>query len=178
MWSSSWLRSRNGAALRQRARRPRRAAHQRPNTCQLCVEVLEDRSLPSTFTVFDTDDEGAGSLRQAILDANANPGADLIAFNIAGSGVHTVAVGSTTGTALPDITDPVTVDGYSQPGASRNTLAVGDNAVLLVEIDGELAGHGVNGLHITAGGSAVQGLMIDNFLYSLDFLVGGSAILL
>ena len=37
-----------------------------------CLEALEDRCLPSTFTVLNTADGGAGSLRQAILDANAH----------------------------------------------------------------------------------------------------------
>ena len=40
----------------------------------LVVERLEDRLVPTTFTVTNTLDSGPGSLRQAILDANANPG--------------------------------------------------------------------------------------------------------
>src|SRR5262249_38716911 len=61
----------------QRGHRPRdsaRAARQRPN-----LEVLEDRTLPSTFTVLNLADSGAGSLRQAVLDANspAFPGLDV-----------------------------------------------------------------------------------------------------
>jgi hypothetical protein len=88
----------------------------------------------ATFTVTTAADSGAGSLRQAILDANANPGADTINFNIPGSGVHTIVLASW----LPNTTDPVTVDGYTQPGSSYNTLplAQGTNAVLNVEIDG------------------------------------------
>ncbi len=78
-------------------------------------------STAATFTVTNTNDSGAGSLRQAILDANANPGLDTIAFNISGSGVHTIALSTT----LDTITGPVFLDGYSQPGASANTLAVG-----------------------------------------------------
>jgi hypothetical protein len=46
------------------------------------VEPLEDRSLLTTFIVGTTADSGPGSLRQAILDANATAGADTIAFNI------------------------------------------------------------------------------------------------
>src|SRR4030095_14131028 len=61
----------------------------------------------NTYTVTSTADSGVGTLRQAILDANTNPGADTIAFNIVGSGVHTIAVAS----ALPTITGPTTVDG-------------------------------------------------------------------
>ena len=78
----------------------------------------------NTYTVTSTADSGAGTLRQAILDANANPGADTIAFNIAGSGVHTIAPAS----ALPAITGPVTIDGYTQSGSSANTNPTGPGA--------------------------------------------------
>jgi hypothetical protein len=44
------------------------------------AELLKDRTVPSTFTVLNLADSGTGSLRQAVLDANANPGADLILF--------------------------------------------------------------------------------------------------
>src|SRR4051794_13939532 len=57
----------------------------------------------ATFTVTNTNESGAGSLRQAILNANGNPGADLIDFKIPGGGVHTIFVKSN----LPTITDPV-----------------------------------------------------------------------
>ena len=40
----------------------------------------------ATFTVTNTHNNGPGSLRQAIFNANANPGADTIAFNIPGAG--------------------------------------------------------------------------------------------
>ena len=68
----------------------------------------------TTYTVTTTADSGAGSLRQAILDANTNAGADTIAFDIPGSGVHTI----TPLTALPAITQSLTIDGYTQTGAS------------------------------------------------------------
>ncbi len=74
--------------------------------------------------VTNTNDSGPGSLRQAILDSNSNPGPDTIDFNIPGSGVHTISPTS----ALPTITDPVLIDGYSQPGSSPNTLLQGNNA--------------------------------------------------
>ena len=74
-------------------------------------------ALGNTYTVTSTADSGAGTLRQAILDANANPGADTIAFNIVGSGVHTIAPAS----ACRRSRDPVTIDGYTQPGSSANT---------------------------------------------------------
>ena len=89
----------------------------------------------ATFTVTTTADSGPGSLRQAILDANGNPGADTIAFAIPGSGVQTLDVSS----ALT-ITDPVTIDGYTQPGSSPNTDPQSDNAILLIDLQGSRHG--------------------------------------
>ena len=125
----------------------------------------------ATYTVTNTNDSGAGSLRQAILDANGNPGLDTIVFNVPGSGVHTI----TPATPLPAITDPATINGYSQPGASANTLAVGDDAVLLIELDGTTSGG--TGIEISAGGSTVRGLVINHFnpAVALD-TAGGDAI--
>jgi len=112
----------------------------------------------ATFTVTNTNDSGAGSLRQAILDANANTGLDTIAFAISGPGVHTIAPA----TPLPAITDPVIVDGYSQPGAAPNTDPIGFNGTLLIELSGVDAGQ-TNGLDIFGGGSTVRGLVINRF---------------
>lgn len=125
--------------------------------------------LLAAFTVTNTNDSGAGSLRQAILDANALNGADTISFNIAGSGLQTIALTA----ALPTITDTVTINGYSQPGAMANWASVGDNAVILVAIDGSRAGAGASGLQITAGGSTVSGLAIVGFAQNgVEFSVG------
>jgi hypothetical protein len=57
----------------------------------------------ATFQVTNLDDAGAGSLRQAILDANAAPGADVIRFTVPG----TLLLQS----ALPAIADDATLDG-------------------------------------------------------------------
>ena len=60
---------------------------------KLAAVLVGSVALPlaaATFTVTNTDDTGPGSLRQAILDANAAPGLDTIAFNIPGAGVHTI----------------------------------------------------------------------------------------
>ncbi len=70
----------------------------------------------ATFTVTDANDTGAGSLRQAITDANTAAGTDTIVFNIAGAGAHTISLT----TALPTITETVTIDATTQAGyASR-----------------------------------------------------------
>ena len=102
-------------------------------TLFLCVPALvATQAYAGTFNVTKVTDAGPGSLRQALLDANGNVGADRIEFHIAGSGVHTIAPASD----LPTITDPVTIDGYSQSGATPNTLATGNNAVLKIELSG------------------------------------------
>jgi hypothetical protein len=107
----------------------------------------------NTFTVTNTADSGAGSLRQAILDANANPGADTITFAIGAPGSQQTIQPTA---ALPIITDPVTIDGWSQGGAGY----VGPP---LIELNGALAGSSVKGLHITAGNSVARGLVINGF---------------
>src|SRR5205807_10396155 len=95
--------------------------------------------------------------RQAILTANAHPGLDRITFNIPGPGVHTIVPTS----ALPAITDPAIIDGYSQPGARPNALAEGDDAVLLIELSGQLIPAFNDLLTIRAGNSTVRGLVIN-----------------
>ena len=115
----------------------------------------------TTFTVTTTSDAGAGSLRQSIVDANANPGADTIEFDIPSSGVRTIFPRS----PLPQITDTVTIDGYSQPGALTNNLAKGTNAILKIQLDGSSAGASADGLSFESGASnsIVKGLVINRF---------------
>src|SRR5215207_898954 len=104
----SWFLARKARLFLQarlRARRVRAYA-------RLRFDPLEVRVVPAVYTVTNTADSGAGSFRQAILNANASPGGDDIAFNIPGSGVHTIAPTS----ALPNITDNVFLDATTQPG--------------------------------------------------------------
>jgi hypothetical protein len=130
--------------------------------------LLAALALGNTYTVSSTADAGAGSLRQAILDANANLGTDAIAFNIPGGGVHTIAPAS----PLPKLTSPVTIDGYTQPGASPNTNPPeqGLNSVLLIEIDCTNAG--TYCLVIGADDVTLRGLVINRGIggVATDFL--------
>jgi CSLREA domain-containing protein len=108
-----------------------------------------------------TSDNGPGSFRQALICANARAGQDTISFNIPGSGAHTIASAS----ALPVVTDPVIIDGYTQPGSTPNNNPLGQpsNAVLKVELNGVNAGLAVDGIVIVSGGSTVRGLVINRF---------------
>ena len=75
---------------------------------------------------------------------------------------------------LPVVTEPLTIDGYSQSGSSANTLAVGDNAVILIRIDAgalpslqrilHFLGPGANGSNITGVniGNANGGVLFFN----------------
>lgn len=118
----------------------------------------------ATFTVTNTNDSGANSLRDAIDQSNSplNPGKDTILFNIPGNGPHVIApiMGPI---ALPTITDPVHIDGYSQPGAQRATSTV--PATIKIVISGEnMADFLVySGIRIETDDSEIHGLSIINF---------------
>ena len=116
----------------------------------------------TTFSVTTTADTGAGSLRQAMLDANQAGGGNTIAFAIPGSGTHTIALAS----ELPYVTSSMTIDGYSQPGSLRNTHTPdqgGLDTVLTVELDGGgtlyrgLLLGSANGIALTVQGLAIHG---------------------
>jgi hypothetical protein len=77
----------------------------------LIIAVAPPFTAAATFTVANTHDSGIGSLRQAIVDANANPGPDTITFAV--HGTITLTSGQLT------ITDGLTIVG---PGASRLTV--------------------------------------------------------
>lgn len=124
---------------------------------------------PITFIVFNTNDAGAGSLRQAITSANANPGLDTINFNLPLGGSQTLTPGS----PLPAITEAVIIDGYSQFGTSQNSQADGINANLSVEIDGTNVGVVDPCMTITASGSTVRGLVINRCRIGLRLETGG-----
>ena len=72
------------------------------------------------------------TLRAAIEEANASANGDHIDFNIGGGGPVTIAVTSD----LPAIERFTAIHGYTQPGSSPNTLAVGSDAVINVRLDG------------------------------------------
>jgi archaellum component FlaF (FlaF/FlaG flagellin family) len=163
------------------------------------VEALEERQLLASITV-NTASDGAGSastlsLRQAIEVSNGalavssltsqqqalvsgTVGAtNTIDFNIpttdsgynATTGDWTIAVQS----ALPAIsTNAAIINGYSQTGASENTLAQADNAKLTIALSGTGQGS-ISGLTIAQQGSQVFGLDIENFLSNGVLITAG-----
>jgi len=115
----------------------------------------------AVFTVVNTLDAGPGSLRDAILQANATPGHDNIIFNIVGPGLPPYVIQPLS--QLPPLTDPtgVTIDALTQPGAVAGTNPP-STAVLIVQIDGSLAGASC-GLWLQSMTNIIQGFVITYF---------------
>src|SRR5262249_17896011 len=112
------------------------------------LEVLEDRLALSTDVVNTTQDNPNPrgrrlSPRPAITAANQNPGLNTITFNL-GPGTHVLAPG----TDLPVITNPLLINGLSQPGS--------------IVLDGVNDNSG-NGLDLNAGNCTVEGLALIRF---------------
>jgi hypothetical protein len=111
-------------------------------------EPLEARIAPATFTVSSTADSGPNTFRQAILDANATPGADVIAFGFAAGTFPVIAPLS----PLPTILGDVSIKGELTLGAPPEVV-----------LDGISAGAGANGLNINGDNVSIVGLVICNF---------------
>jgi hypothetical protein len=126
------------------------------------LELVEDRTLLSTFVVNSTADSGPGSLRQAILDSNAAIGqVNTINFDIPGQGVQTIAPLS----SLPTITQAVLIDGSSQPGYPGTPL---------IELNGGQLSTS-DGLTITGSHVTVRGLDIDDFSQGAGIHITGTS---
>jgi hypothetical protein len=138
----------------------------------------------ATFTVTKTTDTTTtsvvGELRWAIKRCNATAGSSQILFNIPGTGPFTI----TPKQDLDAITKPVTINGYSQPGASANTLATGNNASLMIVLSGNNYTEGNayegtgNGLTFGSGsaGSTVKGLVINAWVNTGILIDGANSI--
>src|SRR5262245_9998585 len=141
---SSWLRSARSLLVpsgTEDGHHPTRL-RKRAMAAQLSVEPLEDRTVPSTFTVGNLADSGPGSRRQAILDANDNPGADLIRFAPAARD-GTLALTS----GQLSITDDLILDG---PGVHRLTIS-GNDASRVFSVSGSATDVEIRQLTIANG---------------------------
>ncbi|WP_339732882.1 choice-of-anchor Q domain-containing protein [uncultured Gimesia sp.] len=182
MLPSLWLTSlkrqlRTRFSRSSRARRNRNQRHQLPSARALisrnAAETLEDRTLLTAFTVVNTNDSGAGSLRDAIEQANANAGADTISFDAALAG-QTIVLGdeilihedlSITGLGA----DQLTLDGNGDSRIFRI-----DDGVANTDITVEISGLTL------ANGSADHGGAIYSFYADLSIvnskLTGNTAV--
>ena len=157
--------------------------------------VYADATIVVNSTADDTDDDGECTLREAINTANDNTasgvtagecvagdaGHDTITFNISGSrdftnnGEDGYIIKPQS--ALPQITEQLTINGYSQPGAQANTAPAPNplNGILLIELDGSdlTAGSGDGFSFVTgSNNSAVRGLIVGGFDENDAFKIG------
>lgn len=125
----------------------------------LVVLPQDTRAASCTITVTSERDDGAGSattLREAIQQANASPNADVLCFAI-GSNYKTIIPQA----ELPMITQPVIIDGLTQPRDST----IGAQAPV-IEIAGTQVAQNTEtrpGLYITSSNVTIRGLIINRF---------------
>lgn len=145
--------------------------------CLLVALTVPYSVKATTYTVDDTgdaSDDNAGNdvchttgnvctLRAAIQEANSHSGTDIINFGISGSANITVNEAGCTlddgtcGTALPSITETVTIDGTTQSGASCGDLWGGTEPTWPVHIS---TAHSENALSVGAANVVIKGLWI------------------
>ncbi len=130
----------------------------------LCLWLCATLCRSATFTVTTTADGGAGSLRQAILNANTSPGSNNIIFQISGTPPFTI----TPLTALPSVGNPAVIDGTTQNGFTNAPV---------IELNGASAGSSAVGLQLLASFSTVRGLAINRFLAQGIVLSGSSNVI-
>ncbi len=131
-----------------------------------------------SFDVTNTNDSGAGSLRQAIINANATVGADTIDFNISGTINLT--------RALPDITDSVTINGNNATVAGNDTnfriFTITSGSVVTINNltmrDGRVNDHGgcifTSGSTLNLINSTVTSCSTSNFYGGGIYATGGN----
>ncbi len=133
--------------------------------CILYFFQIGTASGQSTYTVTNPNDSGSGSLREAMVNANTNPGLDTIQFDLGGGGAFDIKVLSN----LPIITEAVVIDGFSQQGSIPPTE--NNAAVYIVVIDGRIDESGMNyGFEIgcPVSNCTIKGFTIQNFLVGVN----------
>ena len=138
----------------------------------ITVDTTSDVSLAAC-----TADPADCSLRGAITNANAGPSADTIEFNIPASdtgcnglsGVCTISPAPATD--LPQVTEPVMIDGLTQPDAGPGNLKI--------QLTGPEDPTDLVGIFITAGGSGstIRGLVINHFEWGIQIIAAGGNII-
>jgi CSLREA domain-containing protein len=150
-------------------------------TAGFCLLAAASAAPAATITVNSTADPGSNSdgsctLREAINSVNAhavgstgcaNSGgafgtADEIDFAIPGDADAVQTVTPTA--ALPPLTAPVVIDGYTQGNASPNTQAIGSDAKLLVEISAAALPKGSDLLLLNTDAATIRGLVVNHIV--------------
>ncbi len=146
-------------------------------------------AVQQSYVVTTINDSGVGSLRQAIIDANANATTSAaphsISFAITGGGLQSIALL----TSLPTITQPTVIDGLSQSGSSCGTLvpqnpngsisATNTPHTLNVEVTTKniVSGASVFTVASTATGTTLKGMVINGSrgasLYNVSVAASG-----
>ncbi len=142
--------------------------------CCIAVWLAASPAAAATFSVTNTANSGIGSLRQAVLDANAAPGADVVTFAIPGSGPHVIALQ----TSALDSVGPLMIDGLSQAGAIANSQTPeqgGLNGLLKVMLVPTASSSAPSAIRIAAGEVTLRGLVISGFGNSAGVSVAGTS---
>ena len=139
----------------------------RDATCNLTVNSVADSVATPTANGTCNNGSGICTLREAIVEANANSGTDTICFDIDGTGPHTIVLAGANGN-LPAITDPVIIDGRTEPDYV-------DTPVVFITPD-DVTSFSGNVLKFSSGADAgeIHALGIEGFT---QFGLGGSTAL-
>jgi uncharacterized repeat protein (TIGR01451 family) len=137
------------------------------NATNNSASATTDPTLPpgSSLVVTNTANSGVGSLRNAIEFANEKPnsgGPDVITFDIPSGATGCDANGVCTIAPLAPLaaaTQPVVIDGLTQPGASAASWP----PTLKIVLSGASTSSAATGIHLSGGGSTVRGLVINGF---------------
>jgi CSLREA domain-containing protein len=155
-------------------------------TSDLPVQERGVAGVPTTFTVNSANDDwdrspgdglcdswvGTCTLRAAIQEANVRPGHETIHFNVRnpnGSCPALVRIKPRDSFVIDDAyADGLTIDGYTQCGALPNTLVVGGNAQIRIEIVGN-GSQFMDGFKVDSAHNLIRGLAIYNFQRQMRF---------
>lgn len=107
-----------------------------------------------------------GSLHWAIEQANANPGPDVIEFDLESG--NTVFLS----TVLPPITETVHINGFSAPGSQPNTLIGSNDAEIKILLQ-KLYTDAAPALDIQTDDCVIEGLAFNDFSYG-DIRIAGN----
>jgi len=133
-------------------------------------ESTFDDTQPFILTVTNTADSGAGSLRQAITNANGNPDVNIITFDIPGACPQTIDLASD----LPGISAGVFINGFTQPGSIANTAPRTDNAKRCVILNSTGSATGLFFVGPPDSQLILEGLAMEGFSTSAVTLAGGT----